>query len=979
MKIYYDNKHVPHVFGINDKNAFYGFGYAQMSDFPIATLMNLWRYSGRFAEILGNFSLPLDEQVHRWNIPKTAAHHATVLPPDILELLQAYADGVEARRREWYYSDNYKKLAGATWPLKMTDVTDLLLAEFASALGKPTIAGRLLSNLFKSPPPSLKAATITNNSGSALVGNVDTTEITLLHVIAHGLGLNAASALQQRETDENAQLQKLMESATNVNNSSGDGPPANTTLSNAWLLGQPSFAAKPSSTYSDVHVPITTIDWRAHFAQIHGDRYQASGWSVPGWPGIIIGYNHSVSWTMTQNGVKATTGTPVLANRWKGRIHKDPSTGNAILNLNTPAGITPLAVKAAPPVTLKYFDPKHNKLVASPAPLICWFVKSDQPAVVDDYPILKGDILASADVIDPRIGDGIVHFEQGSFAAFDPTGEGVFSFLIKLGRANGAAEADQILKNNLFNFRGGLSFLLCDVEGKRRFARLGRVPRQGRLAMIQKPWLPQNDAELDGNESDARWRGMHRYEETPNFAEDAVKHAVWITNNVSPDVVRPGGIVMNSFPEYMLEHSTVTSWRQIRARELLGTIADLTLDQKLAVATDKQDPWMNAMWDFLDAAVQPVATITNVHFLRDFIHNEKNEGYQLKPVLSGIMHYEKTAEPSPHRFIAHKCARHPFWTTLLRGLFEKEYARFAAAAQLNIGTAFGFDPGAPAPASVADFMNNSAWIGHRRAMAAAWKRLGEFKDILKGNKIWRDEFEDSFPSPADSPWADFPADPPSNDLPRWGHANFFIMTPGYVDPVANDNDTAGALRVLQQILLSLDIPNISFTSYFGMAFRTAFQPFNSPHTLVFPVGGSQDSLYRSFHTVTPLSYKGYAHATHTLNKSDLAPGSVSGSFPADTGYYWIPNSFGSRTMLHVELLSLSSGLGTNKSVRGFYLSSMGQSEIALLKQPNGTTEVNPNFYSTTADFLKESWTEFITNENILINSPGTTVTNFPNI
>ena len=109
----YDEQMVPHIFGETDEAAYYALGYTQMLDFPVGTLVNLWRYSGRYAEFVGRkkylsepTALEIDRQNLHWELPQLADLQETQLDPQIRELLQAYVRGVNDGRAWWRASQN---------------------------------------------------------------------------------------------------------------------------------------------------------------------------------------------------------------------------------------------------------------------------------------------------------------------------------------------------------------------------------------------------------------------------------------------------------------------------------------------------------------------------------------------------------------------------------------------------------------------------------------------------------------------------------------------------------------------------------------------------------------------------------------------------------------------------------------------------------------------------------------------------------
>ncbi len=108
--IYYDSQMIPHIISNDsDQAAFYALGYHHMRDFPIATLNALWLYSGVMAEKVGEDYLDVDCLVNLWEVRAIADRHKAELGTEKLCLLQAYVDGIEDRRLNYW-------VAGTTTP-----------------------------------------------------------------------------------------------------------------------------------------------------------------------------------------------------------------------------------------------------------------------------------------------------------------------------------------------------------------------------------------------------------------------------------------------------------------------------------------------------------------------------------------------------------------------------------------------------------------------------------------------------------------------------------------------------------------------------------------------------------------------------------------------------------------------------------------------------------------------------------------------
>ena len=96
VEILRDGHGIPHIFASNDRDLFFGYGYAMAQD-------RLWqldyyrrRGMGRLAEILGQDALEYDRLVRTVGINRIARRQAAALPEETLRLLEAFSSGINA-------------------------------------------------------------------------------------------------------------------------------------------------------------------------------------------------------------------------------------------------------------------------------------------------------------------------------------------------------------------------------------------------------------------------------------------------------------------------------------------------------------------------------------------------------------------------------------------------------------------------------------------------------------------------------------------------------------------------------------------------------------------------------------------------------------------------------------------------------------------------------------------------------------------
>jgi len=100
VKIIRDSANIPHIFSMNDNDAFFALGYAHAQD--RFWQLNILRRSaqGRLSELFGQKTLELDEFVRRldlYNLARSSAQHQSEQTKSILK---AYSNGINARVNE---------------------------------------------------------------------------------------------------------------------------------------------------------------------------------------------------------------------------------------------------------------------------------------------------------------------------------------------------------------------------------------------------------------------------------------------------------------------------------------------------------------------------------------------------------------------------------------------------------------------------------------------------------------------------------------------------------------------------------------------------------------------------------------------------------------------------------------------------------------------------------------------------------------
>ncbi|MEM1325734.1 MAG: penicillin acylase family protein [Bacteroidota bacterium] len=288
VKIVYDDRLVPHIFAQNELDALFAQGY-------VTAQHRLWQMDiavrgagGTLSEVLGERTIDYDRLQRRRGI-KAAAERAAQSwkkSPNV-QLLQAYVDGVNAYMSSLSPADypiEYK-LLGYTpeaWSIEKTAIFQKNMAlslnfryEDLAATNSLQIFGReafdfLYPETNDKESPVIPRGTIFANDSTELLLN-DSSKVLIgellpypdLPMVADGIG------------------------------------------SNNWAVAGSKTASGNSILCNDPHLQMTLpAIW--YEIQMHTPDYNVYGASIPGLPGVIIGFNEHIAWGSTNVGQDVT-------------------------------------------------------------------------------------------------------------------------------------------------------------------------------------------------------------------------------------------------------------------------------------------------------------------------------------------------------------------------------------------------------------------------------------------------------------------------------------------------------------------------------------------------------------------------------------------------------------------------------------------------------------------------------------------------
>jgi len=722
IRVYYDELRAPHIFAETDAELFYGHGYTQMRDFPVATLANLWSTTGRFAEIVGPRVLRRDIRVRTWGVDEVArlqVEEEGRLDSKIRLILEAYVEGVNAGREFWLERPGM--------------IRDLMGDE---------------GQVWIDPVPPWLNPDLTGNDPGVIFQHMLEAEVELFNVLTLGVALNSGPEFF------------------------GGGYSLAT---NVWLARNPE--SQPGMlALMDAHQPIKRDGLRSYPVQLHGPGFQMSGIGMPGYPCIFSGFSDELFFGLS---TPPKTPGPVLYSgrpfRLSERVPQTTMRWGAELEGDGPPRIVvdgeATCLLQEHTVQLRMFDPKAGELVDDPAGVRHFYRVPGLPGELDDlgigYPVTSP---APGVELDPATYPRI-EFEGRSFLASRNAME---TFLgVGYSRRTGAGRGgvDGPLSRGRLSFGRAELFLAGDVEGGMEYVLLTHAPEPGEGALEERSWI--GNPLLDGRSSGMRWRGFPDFSELPRLERGPGyddENEVWLNCNTSPHFVRHPDEEPYHFsgPAWLYDDQAWKTLRHDRARELFERLSGdrvLTMADIQGIALDTQDAWAERMWPWLRAMAEDPALSVNGRGLLEWFEQERFLGPDRKQ--------------GPDPFLAHLGSRIMPFITLLMGWFEDAIVKLPDARAHEI--AFAYDPSHDLP-SPGEFLAEERWERTRATLRETLEMVGGLwaatRDGQKGGLVTQSYLagREACDPVIPGPWRG-PEELASRPELVWGDVNLYLMTP----------------------------------------------------------------------------------------------------------------------------------------------------------------------------------------------------------
>ncbi|MGH7562535.1 MAG: penicillin acylase family protein [Gemmatimonadales bacterium] len=296
VEVVVDDRGVPHIFARNEADAWRTLGLLVARD-RLFQLELTWRAAGgRLSELLGSRTLEADREARRaglaWGAERQIARADTAAPG--YTAFRAYAEGVN----HWI-----ETMPRAALPLEYR------LLRARPSPWEPGYSAYLLVRMgftlsyFDPARARLRAAAVVGDSAADALFPVHGP----IHepIQPNGLGRPRFETkrfpppgLPSAETGITARrIERMLAAVTGTAPGDGDG-----VGSNNWVVGPSRSATGRALLAGDPHLELTlpSIWYEAHV--VVPDSLDVAGVTLPGAPGIVIGFNRDVAWSFTNTG-----------------------------------------------------------------------------------------------------------------------------------------------------------------------------------------------------------------------------------------------------------------------------------------------------------------------------------------------------------------------------------------------------------------------------------------------------------------------------------------------------------------------------------------------------------------------------------------------------------------------------------------------------------------------------------------------------
>ncbi len=308
VDVRYDSRSVPHIFATTDADAMRALGYVTARDRLFQLEIQSRAGEGTLTELVGDATLPADQETRRLGMPRSAERKWRDIGESTPsgKLLLAYAEGVNAYRtalspRQWPMEYKLLNRAPREWlPLHSVHVLNRMGYTLARGPGElelleaRALVGDAAANALMEENSPVQEPIQPMNRNTARValsaitvpGAPDSMAARMVASLrsspgAATTGMSPLSWL--KDTDP------TVEQARAFASNNWAVAPSRSANGHAMLAGDPHLELTLPSIWYEVHIVVP-------------GSFEIGGVSIPGLPGVPIGYSRAVAWSATNTG-----------------------------------------------------------------------------------------------------------------------------------------------------------------------------------------------------------------------------------------------------------------------------------------------------------------------------------------------------------------------------------------------------------------------------------------------------------------------------------------------------------------------------------------------------------------------------------------------------------------------------------------------------------------------------------------------------
>ncbi|WP_411278880.1 penicillin acylase family protein [Gemmatimonas sp.] len=308
VDVRYDSRSVPHIFATTDADAMRALGYVTARDRLFQLEIQSRAGEGTLTELVGDVALPADQETRRLGMPRSAERKWREIGESTPsgKLLRAYAEGVNAYRAslspgQWPVEYKLLNRAPREWlPLHSVHVLNRMAYTLARAPGEldllaaRALVGEAAANaLMEENSPVQEPIQPMNRNAArvalAVIPAPGAPDSSAARMVA-SLRLNSnAKATGMSPLSWLKDIDPTVEQARAFASNNWAVAPSHSANGHALLAGDPHLELTLPSIWYEVHIVVP-------------GSFEIGGVSIPGLPGVPIGYSRAVAWSATNTG-----------------------------------------------------------------------------------------------------------------------------------------------------------------------------------------------------------------------------------------------------------------------------------------------------------------------------------------------------------------------------------------------------------------------------------------------------------------------------------------------------------------------------------------------------------------------------------------------------------------------------------------------------------------------------------------------------